>query len=45
MLLQEKISKKGIPAKPYLRNIKKELPSFTDDITKAIEKRFGRLSK
>lgn len=37
-VIARKISKKGIPAKPYLRNIKKELPSFTDDITKAIEK-------
>lgn len=37
-VIERKISKKGITDQPYLRNIKKELPSFIDDITIAIEK-------
>ena len=38
-LISRKISKKGIKAKPYLRQTKNEvIPNYMDDITKAINK-------
>lgn len=36
--ISHSIAKNGIKAKPYIREIKATLPSFTDDIQKAFEK-------